>query len=212
MGDHLRDGRVRDLEVRRDIAAFRIARPRRREAADEFVGDARFTRAFEDQVAWLAVKTSKTAVSQLMRVSWRTVGRVLERVAAEATRQVDLLDGDAKHLKGQIRRQTRGGILRPRTEHLIVAGRDRTTLIDGMHRQLTRVRDAVGEGTDVSGMLCLVDADGLPLLSTITVADVLVAGTRAASKLARRPGTLRPDEVAELGRRVAAAFPPHTTR
>ena len=28
---------------------------------------ARFTRAFEDQVAWLAVNTSKTAVSQLMR-------------------------------------------------------------------------------------------------------------------------------------------------
>lgn len=40
-----------------------------------------FTRAFEDQVAWLAVECSKTAVSELMRIAWRTVGRILERVA-----------------------------------------------------------------------------------------------------------------------------------
>ena len=44
----------------------------------------RFTRPFEDQVAWLAVNTSKAAVAELMRVAWRTVGTILERVAAEA--------------------------------------------------------------------------------------------------------------------------------
>ena len=53
----------------------------------------RFTRAFEDQAAWLAVNTSKSAVAELMRVAWRTVGRVCERVAAEAGREVDLLAG-----------------------------------------------------------------------------------------------------------------------
>jgi len=70
--------------------------------------DSRFTRAFEDQVAWLAVNTSKTAVAELMRVAWRTVGSILERVAAEAGRQVDLLDGlrrigidEISHRKGQ---------------------------------------------------------------------------------------------------------------
>ena len=40
-----------------------------------------FTRAFEDQVAWLAVECSKSAVAVLMRIAWRTVGRILERVA-----------------------------------------------------------------------------------------------------------------------------------
>jgi transposase len=54
---------------------------------------ARFTRAFEDQAAWLAVNCSKTAVAQLMRTAWRTVGAICERVAAEAAREVDLLDG-----------------------------------------------------------------------------------------------------------------------
>jgi transposase len=53
----------------------------------------RFTRAFEDQVAWLAVNCSKSAVAQLMRTSWRTVGRICERVAADAARRVDLLAG-----------------------------------------------------------------------------------------------------------------------
>ena len=70
--------------------------------------DSRFTRAFEDQVAWLAVNTSKTAVAALMRVAWRSVGTILERVAAEASREVDLLDGlrrigidEISHRKGQ---------------------------------------------------------------------------------------------------------------
>ncbi len=70
--------------------------------------DSRFTRAFEDQVCWLAVNTSKTAVAELMRVAWRSVGTILERVADEARREVDLLDGlrrigidEISHRKGQ---------------------------------------------------------------------------------------------------------------
>jgi transposase len=68
----------------------------------------RFTRAFEDQTAWLTVNTSKTAVAELMRVAWRTVGQICQRVAAEAQRDVDLLAGlrrigidEISHRKGQ---------------------------------------------------------------------------------------------------------------
>ena len=46
----------------------------------------RFVRCFEDQVCWLAVHTSKSAVAELMRVAWRTVGGICERVLAEAER------------------------------------------------------------------------------------------------------------------------------
>ncbi len=52
--------------------------------------DAGFTRAFEDSVAWLTVNTSKTAICHLMRVAWRTVGRICERVAGEEKRKRDL--------------------------------------------------------------------------------------------------------------------------
>jgi transposase len=38
-----------------------------------------FTRAFEDQVAWLAVRTDKTTLSGLLKIAWRSVGRILAR-------------------------------------------------------------------------------------------------------------------------------------
>ena len=55
--------------------------------------DAGFTRTFEDQVAWLTVHTNKTAVSDLMRIAWRSVGWICQRVAVEAQAQRDLLSG-----------------------------------------------------------------------------------------------------------------------
>ncbi len=114
---------------------------------------------------------------------------------------------DAKHLKGAVRRQSRGGLLKSRTEHLLIAGRDRTNLIDGMHRQLTHVRAVAGESINVQGLLCIVDAEGLPLLSTVTVNQIPVVGARGAAKLARRPGPLTVGQVAALRDRLAVAFP-----
>jgi transposase len=53
-----------------------------------------FTREFEDQVAWLATHCSKSAVCELMRISWLTVGRIIERVVAEqSARRGDPLAG-----------------------------------------------------------------------------------------------------------------------
>jgi transposase len=49
---------------------------------------ARFTRDFENLVAWLATKTDKTATCRLTRIDWATIGRVIERVGEE------LIDGD----------------------------------------------------------------------------------------------------------------------
>lgn len=55
--------------------------------------DARHTRAFDDQVAWLATHTSKTAVVELMRVAWRTVGAIAARVVTDARAERDPFDG-----------------------------------------------------------------------------------------------------------------------
>jgi transposase len=51
------------------------------------------TRFFDDQVAWLAVACSKTAVTELMRIAWRTVGAIVTRVAEDALAGVDQLAG-----------------------------------------------------------------------------------------------------------------------
>jgi transposase len=51
------------------------------------------TRCFDDQVAWLAAACSKTAVTALMRISWRTVGVIIVRVCAEAEAATDRFAG-----------------------------------------------------------------------------------------------------------------------
>jgi transposase len=51
------------------------------------------TRAFDDTVAWLAVQCSKTAVCELMRVAWRTVGSIVTRVSADIDAAVDRFAG-----------------------------------------------------------------------------------------------------------------------
>jgi transposase len=53
----------------------------------------RHTRAFEDTATWLVTQCSKTAVTALLRIGWRTVGSMIERVMAEIDAQVDRLDG-----------------------------------------------------------------------------------------------------------------------
>jgi transposase len=55
--------------------------------------DAGHTHAFDDQTAWLAVACSKTAVTKLMRIAWRTVGKVITRVLADLDADLDRLEG-----------------------------------------------------------------------------------------------------------------------
>lgn len=55
--------------------------------------DAWFTFAFEDQVAWLTVVSTKTSVVALMRIAWTTVGAICGRVMADRLAEIDPLDG-----------------------------------------------------------------------------------------------------------------------
>ena len=56
----------------------------------------RFTLAFEDSCAWLAAHTSGSAVSELLRVAWRSVTAMVERVVAAALATTDLHDGETR--------------------------------------------------------------------------------------------------------------------
>jgi len=51
------------------------------------------TRQFDDQAAWLATRSSKVAVTMLMRVAWRTVGAIMTRVWNDINAQVDRFEG-----------------------------------------------------------------------------------------------------------------------
>ncbi|KUM99497.1 hypothetical protein AQI95_38950 [Streptomyces yokosukanensis] len=66
------------------------------------------TYAFDRQAARVAAQYSKTAAAELMRTSWRTAGRIVERFVADRDRAVDRLAGlrrigtdEISHRKGQ---------------------------------------------------------------------------------------------------------------
>ncbi len=54
---------------------------------------ARHTAVFEDTVAWMATRTSKSTLEQLLRIAWRTVGAMVARVVAEGVAARDPLAG-----------------------------------------------------------------------------------------------------------------------
>lgn len=75
--------RVRCVEHGVLVAAVPWARP-----------GAGHTYGFDQQVAWLVRQTSRSAVCRLLRLSWRTVGRIVARVVADADAAGgDRLDG-----------------------------------------------------------------------------------------------------------------------
>lgn len=55
-----------------------------------------FTKSFEDTVAWLAVRTDKTTLSSLLRIAWRSVGAIVERVYESAKKSCSPLVGVTK--------------------------------------------------------------------------------------------------------------------
>jgi transposase len=54
---------------------------------------ARSTRAFVDQTRLAGDPVSKTAIVELMRISWRTVGRIITRVVGERDATFDRFAG-----------------------------------------------------------------------------------------------------------------------
>jgi len=63
------------------------------------------TTSFDQQVAWLAVRTSKSAAMELMRIAWRTVRAIANRV--EATLIHGLSNARVEALNTRIRLLTR---------------------------------------------------------------------------------------------------------
>ena len=108
---------------------------------------------------------------------------------------------DAKKLKGKVR-VTRSGLLPPRREHLMVGGRDRTKLIDGIEGQVAAVRDVLTAAglsqMPLRGALCFVDTAGLPLFGTLGVRDVVVDGPKRTAKLIARVGPLAHEDRARI--------------
>jgi hypothetical protein len=99
-----------------------------------------------------------------------------------------------------------GGILRPRVEKLMVGGRDRTKLVDGVLGQVEHVRAALGgESIEVSGVLCFIDAAWPLIGSFFSTRGVRVVSPRRLSKILNEAsGGV---DVPTVQDRIARAFP-----
>jgi hypothetical protein len=113
---------------------------------------------------------------------------------------------DAKNLTGDVR------VAAPLfgRQKLLVGGRDRTKLVDGLDRQVSAVRDALtasGQSViGVRGVLCFTKAD-LPLLRTVKMRGHLLLYRKSLAKRLNRDGSLGPTAIEAVADALAAAFP-----
>jgi Nuclease-related domain len=113
---------------------------------------------------------------------------------------------DAKNIKGKVR--VANPMFGP--PRLMISGRNRTKLIDGLDRQVAAVLDALtlcGHGVPVQGALCFTTAE-LPLLGTLSMRKHLLVHCKALAKRLNAKGPLQPDAIEELARYLAGALPP----
>ncbi len=116
---------------------------------------------------------------------------------------------DAKRYAGRPQRRVEGGILRPRTETLLVGRRDRTKLLTGMHKQLGLVRAALlPEELPVQGMLCFVDAEWPAFGGSFTIDGIEVLWPKRIAERVSATALLSGAQITETHARLAAAFPP----
>ena len=124
------------------------------------------THHFDAQVAWLATQTSKTAVTHLMRIAWRTVGAIMTRVWADTEELHDPFAGLTRIGIDEISYKRGRKFLTVVVDHssgrLVWAapGQDKATL--------GTFFDALGE--ERSALITHVSADGAAWIATVVAA------------------------------------------
>lgn len=127
---------------------------------------------------------------------------------------------DAKKYRGRPALKVEGGILRQRTEKLLVGTRDCSKLVDGMLKQVGVVEDALlpggrpeGSGrpwgrVPVHGVLCFVEADWPLIGGAFATRDVDVLWPKKLYPRLQANGPLTPTAIAQIHRHLAEALPP----
>ena len=127
--------------------------------------DAGHTYAFDDQVAWLATQSSKSTVTELMRIGWRTVGSIITRVWADVEASHDRFAGLRRIGIDEISYKKGHKYLMVVVDHdarrLVWAAPGRTSATVGEFFDLL--------GPERSAQITHVSADGADFIDTIVV-------------------------------------------
>lgn len=121
---------------------------------------------------------------------------------------------DAKRYAGRIERIDKGSWLK--VDHrLVVGGRDRSKLVDGVKRQMADVREVLDgvlpSGLQVRGALCFVDGDFGLVGRPFAVGEVLVTWGKALRARLMETGPLDERARAAIHERLASKLPPART-
>ena len=122
---------------------------------------ARHTRAFEQVAAWCAVEMSATAASRLLRCTWRTIGSIVTRVAADLRDGLDELEGLRRIGIDEI------SYRRGKRYLLVIVDHDARRLVwaaEGCNAQ-TLNRFFTDLGPERTAQLTHISADGLPWMA-----------------------------------------------
>jgi hypothetical protein len=118
---------------------------------------------------------------------------------------------DAKRYKGRPHLRVEGGILRPRTETLLVGRRDCSKLVAGVIKQVALAREAIlTSGVDdvpILGMMCFVEADWPLIGGSFTTGGIDVLWPKKATEKLTVDGPLPDDVISRLHRHLADTFP-----
>jgi transposase len=121
------------------------------------------TRVFDEQVAWLATVCSKSAVTELMRIAWRTVGSIIARVWADTGAVHDLFAGLSRIGIDEISYQRRHKYLTVVTDH--DSGRVVWAAPGATKATLEQFFDLLGPGR--SALISHVTADAAPWIAAV---------------------------------------------
>lgn len=96
---------------------------------------------------------------------------------------------DTKHYTGLVEPRDKGGWFREDLR-LYVRGRDRSALVDGVHRQMGTIRDLVDPDVPVRGALCFVAAEWKLFARPFEIDGVLVTWLKALLERIQADGPL----------------------
>jgi Nuclease-related domain len=120
---------------------------------------------------------------------------------------------DAKRYRGKI--EVRSPLFgKPK---LVIAGRDRTKLVEGLERQVAVVRTVLAEvasGVPVQGCFCFVAPEGLfadvglPVMRTLKINGLPLYSVRRLSKRLNTPGAFTRQEINRICEALTRQLPP----
>lgn len=169
--------------------------------------------------AWATGATGEEKVgAELDRLAGPTVRVLHDRRIRGARANIDhivvcptgVLVIDAKKYAGRPHLCAEGGLVRERTENLMVGSRDCSRLLDSMLSQVGLVTDALGDAPPIpaSGILCFVDAEWPLFGGAFTTRGVTVLWPKKLAAAIEQPGEWAAETIEAVHRRLASSFPP----